>query len=140
MAKTTNTELKSRAFAEDNGLAEHYVLNEANGFDVAADLYNTVVLEKCGITLDQLKKKHKLDGEFASASVLIGGEASNERFAANPELNEISLSIPMGGAQTLSAVFTRGQATVVAMNTKFETPEMKRVLGHLDGLFAEVAS
>lgn len=140
MAKTTTTELKSRAFAETNGLGEHYTLNEANSFDVAADLYNTVVLEKCGITLDQLKKKQKLDGEFASASVLLGGEAADARFKENTDLTEISLSIPMGGSQTLSAVFTRGQATVVAMNTKIETAEMKRVLGHLDGLFAEVAS
>lgn len=141
MAKTTNTELKSRAFAEDNNLGEHYVLSEANSFDgIGADLYNTVVLEKCGITLDQLKKKDKLDGEFVSASVLLGGEASSERFKANPELTEISMSIPMGGSQTLSAVFTRGQATVVQVNSKIHTAEMKRVLGHLDGLFAEVES
>lgn len=141
MAKTNNTELKSRAFAEANNLGEHYILSEANSFDgIAADLYNTVVLEKCGITLDQLKKKDKLDGEFLSASVLLGGEASAERFKQNPELTEISMSIPMGGSQTLSAVFTRGKDTVVQINSKIHTAEMKRVLSHVDSLFAEVES
>lgn len=137
MAKST--ELKSRAFIEENNLTEQYQLNEANGFDVPADLYNTVVLEKCGITLDQLKKKQKLDGEFVAASILVGGESSGKRFEENKDLSEISLSIPMGGNQTLSAVFSRGQQTVVAVNTKIETAELKRVLSHVDSLFADVS-
>lgn len=133
-------EMKSRVFATENNLAEAYVLNEANGFDVDAALYNTLVLEPSGITLDQLKKKQKLEGEFIPASILVAGEAVDERFKTNPELSEISLSIPMGGNQTLSAVFSRGQATVVALNTRIESAEMKRVLSHLDGLFADVSS
>lgn len=133
-------ELLSRGFAEENKLNEHLVLNEANGFDVAADLYSNIVLEKCGITLDQLKKKHKLDGQFLPAAGLVGGEQAKTRFKENPELNEISMSVPMGAGQTASFIFTRGQATVVAMNTKIENAEMKRVLSHLDCLFEDVNS
>ncbi len=137
---TANKELKSRAFIEENKLGEKILLNEANGFEVPADLYHDIVLEKCGITVEQLKKKQRLDGEFLSASVLVAGEQADTRFKENAELSEISLSIPMGGNHTGSAIFSRGQATVVSMNTKFETAEMKRVLSHLDGLFAEVSS
>lgn len=133
-------ELKSRGFADDNKLNEAIVLNEANGFDVSADLYNTVVLEKCGITLDQVKKQQKLESEFLPASLLVAGEQVETRFKENQELNEISLSIPMGGNRTATAVFSRGQQTVVAVNSKIDTAEMKRVLTHIDGLFTDVSS
>lgn len=133
-------ELKSRGFAETNKLSDAIVMNEANGFDVSADLYNTCVLEPAGITLEQLKKQQKLEGEFLPAALLVGGEQVNERFQSNPDLHEVSMSIPMGGNRTASVVYTRGQATVMQVNTKTDTAEMKRVLSHLDGLFAEVSS
>lgn len=134
-------ELKSRAFVETNKLGEHFVLNDANTFDaISKDLYTTCVLEPAGITLDQLKKKDKLEAEYLQGSVLVGGEVVADRMRTNSELHEVSLSIPMGGTRTASAVFTRGQATVVALNTKVETAEMKRVLVHLDGLFNDVSS
>lgn len=132
-------EMKSIQFAADNNLAEKLVLNEANGFDVGADLYDEVVLKKCGITLDQLKQKNKLDGEFLSAATYVGGTQVGERFTTNKELNEVSLSIPMGAGTTATAIYTRGQATVVGMNTRINTAEMKRVLSHVDALWAEVS-
>lgn len=132
-------EMKSIQFAADNKLAEKLVLNEANGFDVGADLYDEVVLQKCGITLDQLKQKNKLDGEFLSAATYVGGTQVGERFTTNKELNEVSLSIPMGAGTTATAIYTRGQATVVGMNTRINTAEMKRVLSHVDALWAEVS-
>jgi hypothetical protein len=137
---TKAVELKSVTFATENKLSEAIVLNEANGFDVGADLYDDVVLKKCGITLDQLKKKSKLDGEFLAAATYVGGEQVGERFTANPELHEVSLSIPMGAGTTATAIFTRGQSTVVAMNTKIHSAEMKRVLSHVDALWAEVSA
>lgn len=133
-------ELKSRGFAADNKLNELIVLNEANGFDVNADLYNSLVLEPAGITLDQLKKQQKLEGEFLPAAVLVGGEQVNERFSTNPELHEVSLSIPMGGNRTAHIVYGRGQSTVMQVKTKTESAEMKRVLAHVDSLFADVSS
>lgn len=132
-------ELKSIAFAADNKLAESIVLNEANGFDVGADLYDDTVLKKCGITLDQLKQKSKLDGEFLAAATMVGGDQVGARFKENAELNEVSLSIPMGAGTTATAIYTRGQSTVVAMNTKINTAEMKRVLSHVDSLWADVS-
>lgn len=139
-AEKKTVELKSIAFAADNGLAEKIVLNEANGFDVGADLYDEVVLQKCGITLDQLKQKNKLDGEFLAGATYVGGLQVGDRFKENAELNEVSLSIPMGAGSTATAIYTRGQTTVVAMNTKIHTAEMKRVLSHIDSLWDEVSS
>ena len=133
-------EMKSIAFAEDNKLFEKIVLNEANGFDPAADLYDEVVLQKGGITLDQLKQKNKLDGEFLAGATYVGGTQVSARFKENAELNEVSLSIPMGAGTTATAIYTRGQPTVVAMNTKIHTAEMKRVLAHVDSLWDEVSS
>jgi len=132
--------MQSRGFASDNKLVEAIVLNEANGFEVAADLYNTVVLEPAGITLDQLKKQEKLEGQFLPAALLVAGEQVSDRFASNPELHEVSLSIPMGGSRTANVVFGRGQSTVMQIHTKTESAEMKRVLTHIDGLFADVSS
>ena len=132
-------EMKSIQFAADHNLAEKLVLNDANGFDVGADLYDDVVLKKCGITLDQLKQKNKLDGEFIAAATYVGGTQVGERFKTKEDLNEVSLSIPMGAGSTATAIFTRGQSTVVAMNTRINTAEMKRVLSHVDELWANVS-
>lgn len=138
-AKKT-VELKSIAFAEEHKLHEKIVLNEANGFDAPADLYDEVVLSQCGITLDQLKLKNKLDGQFIAAATYVGGEQVAKRFEENAELNEVSLTFPMGAGTTGTSIFTRGQATVVAMNTKIDNAEMKRVLKHVDSLWADVNS
>lgn len=136
----SNKELKSVAYATENNLADSITANDTKGIDVAADIYETHVLNKCGITVDQLKKKQKLDAEFLPASVYVGGNAAETQFKADPELSEVSMTIPMGGNQTMTAIFTRGQQTVVAVNSKIETAEMKRVLMHVDSLWDDVSS
>lgn len=133
-------ELKSRGYAEDRKLGEVIVLNEANGFDVPADLYATQVLEPAGITLDQEKKRVKLENELLTGALLVGGEQVAERFKTSPDLNEVSLSIPFGPQRTASAIFGRGTETVVQVQTKVDTAEMKRVLSHVDQLFADVSN
>lgn len=133
-------ELKSRGFAEDKKLGEVIVLNEANCFDIPADLYNTHVLEPAGITLDQEKKRVKLEGELLTGSLLVGGEQASERFKTNADVQEISMSIPMGPNRTASAIFGRGTETVVQVQTKIDTAEMKRVLAHVNQLFEDVSS
>lgn len=133
-------ELKSRGYADDRKLGESILLNEANGFDVPADLYNTHVLEPAGITLDQEKKRVRLEGELLTGSLLVGGEQAGDRFKTQADLQEISMSIPMGPNRTASAIFGRGVATVVQVQTKIDTAEMKRVLAHVDHLFEDVSN
>lgn len=133
-------ELKSRGYAEDRKLGEVILLNEANGFDVPADLYVSHVLEPAGITLDQEKKRVRLEGELLTGSLLIGGEQVADRFKSNEDLQEVSMSIPMGPNRTATAIFGRDAATVVQVQTKIDTAEMKRVLAHVDHLFESVSS
>ncbi len=133
-------ELKSRGYAEENKLGELIVLNEANGFDIPADIYNTLVLEPSGITLDQEKKRVKLEGELLTGSLLVGGEQVADRFKTDASLQEVSMSIPMGPNRTATAIFGRGTETVVAVQTKIDTAEMKRVLAHVNHLFEDVSS
>lgn len=133
-------ELKSRGYVEDKKLGEVFILNEANGFDVPADVYNTLVLEPAGITLDQEKKRVRLEGELLTGALLVGGEQVGERFKTNAELQEVSLTIPMGPNRTASAIFGRGVETVVQVQTKIDTAEMKRVLSHVNHLFEDVSN
>lgn len=133
-------ELKSRGYVEDKKLGELFVLNDANGFDVPADVYNTLVLEPAGITLDQEKKRVRLEGELLTGALLVGGEQVGERFKTNAELQEVSLTIPMGPNRTASAIFGRGVETVVQVQTKIDTAEMKRVLSHVNHLFEDVSN
>lgn len=133
-------ELKSVEFANTHKLAEFAQLNEANSFDIPADLYADVVLKQCDITPEQLKKKERLDGEFLSAMVYVGGEAAAERMKENKELSEIGMTFPMGSAVTADVVFGRAARTVVQVNHKTATAEMKRVLSHVDGLFDSISS
>lgn len=133
-------ELKSRGYADTNKLKELFVLNEANGFDVPADVYNTLVLEPAGITLDQEKKRVKLEGEMLTGGLLVGGEQVADRFKTDANLQEVSMSIPMGPNRTATAIFGRGVETVVAIQTKIDTAEMKRVLAHVNHLFEDVSN
>jgi len=133
-------ELKSRGYADEHKLNEVFVLNEANGFDVPADVYNTLVLEPAGITLDQEKKRVKLEGELLTGALLVGGEQVGDRFKTDPSLQEVSLTIPLGPNRTASAIFGRGVETVVQVQTKIDTAEMKRVLAHVNHLFEEVSN
>lgn len=133
-------ELKSRGYVEEHKLAEVIVLNEANGFDIPADLYNTHVLEPAGITLDQEKKRIKLEGELLTGALLVGGEQVADRFRTDSNLQEVSLTMPLGPNRTASAIFGRGTETVVQVQTKIDTAEMKRVLAHVNHLFEDVSS
>lgn len=133
-------ELKSRGFAEEMKLGETVLLNEANGFDVPADLYTTHVLEPAGITLDQEKKRVRLENELLTGSLLVGGGQVAERFKTDTSLQEVSLTIPMGPNRTASAIFGRGTETVVQVQTKIDTAEMKRVLAHVNHLFEDVSN
>lgn len=133
-------EIKSAEFATTHKLREFAQLNEANSFDIPADLYADVVLKQCDITPEQLKKKERLDGEFLSAMVYVGGEAAAERMKENKDLAEIGLTFPMGSAVTADVVFGRGEKVVVQVNHKTATAEMKRVLTHLNVLFEDVNS
>lgn len=139
---TTSKELKSRAFIDQHNLREHVILNEANSFDIPADLYADVVLKGAEITLDQLKKKERLEGELLASVTLLGGEQAVERFKSNPELSEIGFSMPMGSSHVASGIFSREgkDHTVVTVNNKIGTAEMKRVLGHLNTLFDDISS
>lgn len=133
-------ELKSRGFADEMKLGESILLNEANGFDVPADLYNTHVLEPAGITLDQEKKRVRLENELLTGSLLVGGEQVAERFKTDANLQEVSLTLPLGPNRTASAIFGRGTETVVQVQTKIDTAEMKRVLAHVNHLFEDVSN
>lgn len=133
-------ELKSRGYAEEHKLAEVILLNEANGFDIPADLYNTHVLEPAGITLDQEKKRIRLEGELLTGTLLVGGEQVAERFKTDTSLQEVSLTMPLGPNRTASAIFGRGTETVVQVQTKIDTAEMKRVLSHVNHLFEDVSN
>lgn len=133
-------EMKSIDFAKTHNLRETVVLNEAHGFEVPADLYADVVLKQCDITPEQLKKKERLDGEFLAAVVYVGGEAAAGRFKENKDLNEIGLTFPMGSAVTADVVFGRNEKTVVQVNHKTATAEMKRVLSHVNVLMEDVNS
>lgn len=132
--------IKSIAFAEEHKLADHAKLNEAHSFDIPADLYADVVLKQCDITPEQLKKKEKLDGEFLAAMVYVGGTAASERMKENKDVSEIGMTFPMGAGVTGDVVFGRTQKTVVHVNHKTATAEMKRVLSHIDNLFEQVNS
>ncbi len=134
------TQLKTAAFVEEKKLNEVFVLNEANGFDVPADVYVTHVLEPAGITLDQEKKRVKLEGELLAGAIYTGGEQVAERFKTDENLNEVSLTFPMGSNRTASAIFGRGMDTVVQVQTKFDNAEFKRVLKYVDQLFADVSN
>lgn len=131
-------EIKSVEFANTHKLREFAQLNEASSFEIPADLYADVVLKQCEITPEQLKKKERLDGEFLSAMVLVGGEAAAERMKENKDLNEIGMTFPMGSAVTADVVFGRGEKAVVQVNHKTATAEMKRVLSHINVLFEDV--
>lgn len=133
-------EIKSIEFATTHKLREFAQLNEASSFDIPADLYSEVVLKQCDITPEQLKKKERLDGEFLSAMVLVGGEAAAERMKENQDLTEIGMTFPMGSAVVADVVFGRSEKTVVHVNHKTATAEMKRVLSHVDHLFENVNS
>lgn len=133
-------EIKSVDFASTHKLTEFVKLNEANSFDVPADLYADVVLKNCDITPEQLKKKEKLDGEFLAAMTYVGGQATAERFKENKELSEIGFTFPMGVGVTADIVYGRGLSTVVQVNHKTATAEMKRVLTCIDVLMSEVNS
>lgn len=133
-------ELKSADFATTHKLREFAQLNEANSFDIPADLYADVVLTQCEITPEQLKKKERLDNEFLPAMLYVGGEAAAARFKENKDLTEIGMTFPMGAGVVADIVFGRNEKVVVQVNHKTSTAEMKRVLTHVNVLMEDVNS
>lgn len=134
-------DLKSYAFIEEHKLRERVILNESNGFDIAADLYDSIVLEGSGITLEQLKKKERLEGELDAAVLLVTAEQAVPRFKANPDLTEIGYNYNRGTPNAqVAAVFNRDAKdhVVLTVSTKTNTAEMKRVVSLVDKMFEDV--
>jgi hypothetical protein len=141
MAKDSN-DLKSNAFIEQHGLRDKITLSESGVFGGFDELHEQIVLAGSGVTVDQLKKMQKLEGELLPAVTLLAGELSADFMKKNPESNELGFSYKIGSNTTASGIFSRsteGAISVVnAVETKVNSAEMKRVHSFLDGLFEGV--
>lgn len=145
MAKATpavQKELKSIAFADTHGLRDKITLNDSGKFEIPADLHQTIVLDAVGITAEQERKRQKLDGELLAGVTLVCGELSHEAFGKNVELSEVGFSYNIGPHTKASGIFDRSAKdhTVVHVETRFQSGELKRVMTHLNGLYDDVNS
>ncbi|QEM41949.1 hypothetical protein [Pseudomonas phage vB_PaeM_PS119XW] len=134
-------DLKSFAFIEEHKLREKVILGEANTFDIPNDLYESVVLGGAGISLEQLKKKERLEGELLAGVTLVAGEQAATRMKENPDLSEIGFNYNMGTTNSqVAGIFNRDgkDHSVVTVSTKTNSAEMKRVCAHINQLFEEV--
>lgn len=134
-------DLKSFAFIEENKIREKVILNESNTFDIPTDLYESIVLGGSGISVEQIKKKERIEGELLAAVTLVAGEQVAERMKANPELSEVGFNYNMGTTNSqVAGIFSRDgkDHTMISVSTKTNSAEMRRVSAHLNALFEQV--
>ncbi|AEH03645.1 hypothetical protein AVT69_gp220 [Pseudomonas phage PhiPA3] len=133
-------DLKSVAFAEEH-LKGVVTLDDANRLTGLDDLYEKHVLEPLGLTLEIENKREKAAAELFAGVTYHAGELFAGAMKQDPNISELAFSYPMGKHATASGVFNReGSHVVLAMTSKWETAEMKRVVAHVNTLFDEISN
>ena len=127
-------------FVTAHDLEAKVTLSEGgHNLEVTEGVYNAVVLEGAGITVEQYQKKTELEQSLLAGIALVGGERAKEAFEADPNLSELGLTCDFGG-NSASAIYNRDTKDMFVEVTHPLSTEMENVLKHVDGLFEDLNS
>ncbi|WDS62196.1 hypothetical protein [Pseudomonas phage D6] len=136
------SKIQAVGYAEKNGLREKITINESGLYTIPADLRQVLVLDPLGVSAATYKKIEQEDAKLLGGLLYIGGELATGHFKANPDAMEVGFNYQQGDATNVSVVFNREAKdhTVIAIETKHKTPDIKRVLSWLGDEFANINS
>jgi hypothetical protein len=139
---TDVSKINAAAYAEKNGLAEKITISDAGIYAIPADLQQALVLDPLGVSADTYKKIEKGNAELLGGVMYVGGNLATSHFKANPEAVEVGLNYQQGSATNVSILYNREAKdhTVVAIETKHKTADIKRVLSYLGDEFGNINS
>lgn len=136
------SKINAAAYADKNKLGELITIGSNGIYNIPEMLHTDLVLTPAGITPEQHKKMQKAEAELLGGVLYVGGNLAVEHFKENAEAVEVGFTYNQGSMTTVSGVFNREAKdhTVVAIETKYKTADVKRVLSYLGDHFSNVNS
>jgi len=136
------SKIQAVSYAEKNDLRAKISINDAGLYTIPADIRQVLVLDPLGVSAETYGKIEKEDAKLLGGMIYVGGELAVDHFKANPDAVEVGFNYQQGNSTSVSVLFNRDAKdhTVVAVETKHKTADVKRVLSYLGDQFANINS
>lgn len=134
-----NSPAKTLQYIERHGLEKMINIDDKGVVKIDDDIYEKTVLADAGLTLDQVKKLRKHEGELYPAVVHQTATLAAGAFKSDANLTEVGFNFNMGGHKA-AGVFNRegNQRFVGEINHEHKNAEFKRVVAGVEALFADI--
>lgn len=134
------SKIKAAAFVEKNELGKLVTLGKDGIYQIPEDLHELLVLKPLGITTEQHAQIGKKEEDLMAGMVFHTGTLALEHFKENPDAVELGFRYDQGKNTTVNGLFNRDAKdhTVLSIDTKHKTADMKRVLSYLGDEFANI--
>lgn len=132
---------KTEQYIERHELDKLISIDAKGVVKIDDNIYEKTVLADTGLTLDQVKKLRKHEGELYPAVVHHTAGLAATAFKGDANLSEVGFNFNMGGHKA-AGVFSRegNQRFVGEINHEHKNAEFKRVVAGIEGLFADINS
>lgn len=139
---TDLSKINAAKFVETHKLNELITLGDTGIYTIPADLHELVVLKPLGITSEQYNKIEKAEEELMAGVTHQAGQLALDYFKNNAESVELGFSYQQGKSTTVNGIFNREAKdhTVLSIETKYKTADMKRVLNYFGDSLANINS
>lgn len=139
---TKNPIQKTLNYVEKHDLRAKVTMGDNGVIKIDDDLFEATAAMDAGVTLDQVKKLQKAEGELLTAVTYVSGELAAEAFKQDPNLVETGFDYRVGQTVKVAGMFNRDakDSTVVIVETTHKSAEFGRVASALNGMFSDINS
>jgi hypothetical protein len=139
---TDVSKIQAAAYSEKHGLGEKITMSPQGIYAIPTDLAQVLVLDPLNVSADTYKKIEKGFAELNGGVLYTTGNLAVDHFKNNADAQEVGFNYQLGSMTTVSGIFNRDAKdhTVLAIETKYKTADMKRVLSYLGDEFANINS